>query len=335
MILKIIQIGICILMLSCASTMKPKENDLERYNLNGKVKSCTKAISYYKYEKEDTIVKDIETKKYEELVFNKEGNVAQKNSFYRDGRPYKKIVYIYDKYFNNIERITIKIPLDTVLRSIKKYDSSRNNIESLIYDGKDSLIRHLQSLYDKDNNQIRSLILKSKESPNPLLKIEYKYDSNGNEIETIRYYKDKTQTHWYTKYDTVGNEIEWIVNDKYGNQERRYITIYDENSNPIEEKLFDSNNEIDSYFISKYNAFGNEIESREYFKDSTFKRKTYLYDQRGNEIELKKFDTKGNLRSTSKTEYQYDINENLIKESLYKNDRLETVRSFEIKYFKK
>ncbi|WP_299213618.1 hypothetical protein [uncultured Dokdonia sp.] len=335
MILKIIQIGLCLLMLSCASTLKPKENDLERYELNGKVKSYTKIISYYRYYSNDTVIKNIKTNKYEELVFNEKKQLIQKNSFYRTGELYKKIVYVYDKNYNNVKRIIIKIPSDTISKSIEKFDLKGNNIESFIYDGNDSLISHSQSVFHKDNNQTRLLILKSKESSNPLLKVAYKYDDKGNEIETIRHYKNKTQTHWYTKYDSKGNEIEWIVNDNQGNQERRDVTIYDENSNPIEEKTFDSENRIDTHYISKYDDSGNEIESREYFKDSTYTKNEYIYDDLGNEVELRKYDTKGNLNTIWKTKYQYDNYKNLIKKSLYKNDRLETVRSFEIKYFEK
>jgi hypothetical protein len=333
MILKLIKFSLCLVLLGCSNNINFKKTSIEKLDLKGNVKSYTKAISYYTYEKEDIVVKNIESKKYEELVFNEEGNIVQENSFYRDGRPYKKIVYVYDKYFNNTERITIKIPSDTLSRSIDKYDVDGNEIESFVYDEKDSLISHSQSIYDKDNNETTLIILKNKETPNPLVKVDYRYDDKGNDIETIRYYKDKTETHWYTKYNRKGNEIEWIVHDKDGNQNRRDVHVYDENSNPIEEKVFDSDNEIDTHYISKYDASGNEIEYREYFKDSIFTKIEYVYDELGNEIESKKFDTKGNLGTTWKTKYQHDNYKNLIKKSLYKNDRLETVRSFEIKYF--
>ena len=114
--------------------------------------------------------------------------------------------------------------------------------------------------------------------------------------------------------------------------ERRDIYVYDENSNLIEEKLFNSNNILESYETFRFDNKGNEIEYTEYLYDSIISKEVYIYEEE--KLVTETYNSKGELKSTTELISKFDNNENLIKELLYTNGKLETVKEYKIEYYK-
>jgi hypothetical protein len=315
---------------SCSTDNQKRNTDVERLNLNGKVKSYLKRVSRTSNSKTDSVLKETHR---ELLLFNRNGNIIEKQSFKKNGEKYKKWISVYDKNQFEIETIEIKYANDTLKRWLNKYDNSGNEIESFIYDHKDSILSHTKSEYNKSNKETELIILKNKPAKNQLVKVSYDYD--GNEIKTTRYYADKSKTEWFTEYDSNGNETEWRVYDKKGRLERKdeYSYTYDKDSNIIEDKSYSSNDELGSYGISKYDKRNNETEYYEYLNDSTFNKEIYTYNNRNDRVKTTYYNTQDILTRESTSEYKYDDFDNLIKEMSWKNGKLKEVRNYEIVYW--
>lgn len=323
---------ILILNFSCSTDDTEKETDLEKLNLNGKVKSYLKTISRNSVSQNDSLKSEIKEVFRESIKFNKKGNIIEKNSYTKSGNLYKTWVSKYDKKNNEIGIIEIKYPNDTLKTWVKRYDNSGNQIELLIYDNKDSLLRHSKSIYNQFNQITELIILQSRKEKNQIIKAEYLYDNSGNRIKRTSIYKDGSKTEWLTKYDNKGNETEWMVYDKNGKLERRDIYFYDENSNLIKEKSFNSNNILESSGTFKFDNKGNEIEYVEYLYDSIISKEIYIYKEE--KLVTKTYNSKGELKSTTELISKFDNNENLIKELLFTNGKLEKIKEYKIEYYK-
>jgi len=319
---------------SCTTENQKRKTDVDKLNLNGKVRSYQEIIyrtSNYRIDSLESVLK--ETHHGDFLSFNDSGNIIEQRSFKKGGEPYGKWISIYDKNEYEIEKIEIKYPKYTLKRWVNKYDKSGNEIESLIYDHKDSLLSHTKSIFNDLNKETELIVLQNKKSKNQLIKVNYQYDNNGNKIKTTRFYEDKSKTEWFTEYDSLGNDIEWRVYDRQGKLERKDIYQYDINNNIIEEKMFNADNKLDSRGISKYNNQGNEIEYFEYFNDSTFKKEISIYDNSNDRIKISYYNTKGVLTEEWTSEFKYDDYDNLIQEKNWKDGKLAEIRNYSIDYW--
>ncbi|MDC8003870.1 hypothetical protein POV27_07390 [Aureisphaera galaxeae] len=340
----------------CGPDMPKKQTDVERLRLNGAVKSYLETIqrnSNYIRDTTEPVLKEVHR---EYLLFNTHGNITEKKSFKWNGEPHRIWMSIYDNDQNEIELIEIKpphdtlkrwirtynayevesiemkYPNDTLKRRIERYDANGNEVESLTYDHKDSLLSHTRVTFDGSNNKTAYIYIKSEKEKDPLLKVTYEYDNNGNRIKTTRHYADKSKAEWFTEYDSVGNEIEWRVYDRKGKLKRRDTYVYDENSNLLEERLFTSDNVLETMGVSEYDKEGREIKFTEYLYDSIRSSEIKEYDELGN-VTITYLNRKGEPRSRTQIISEFDENENLIKELEYKNGKLIAIKEYKIEYY--
>lgn len=332
----LIIISLLFSIVSCISDNQKKETDVERLNLNGKVKSYLKIVSRTSNSKNDSIESILKEKHRELILFNKNGNIIEKRSFKGNGDIYKKWISIYDSNENEIEKFEIKYPNDTLKRWINKHDRTGNKIESLIYNHKDSLLSHTKSTFNNFNKQTELIILNSKEAKNQPIKVNYQYDNFGNSIKTSTFYQDKSKTEWLTDYDSIGNETEWRVYDRQGVLERKdvYYYTYDKNNNIVEEKNYSSNDFVGSYVVTKYDTSGNEIEYYEYVNDSIFEKDVYHYNSMNDRIKASNYNKEGVLTTEWTYEYKYDAFDNLIIKMSHENGQLKEKRDYKIEYWR-
>jgi hypothetical protein len=316
----------------CIQEKKSSKNSLDWRNLNGRVKTYQQTI--YRISKLPNDSLKLKKSIGELLSFNKNRDIDEKISFKRNGKKHKRWVYKYDRHKYNIGIIEIKYPNDTLTYTIEKYDNFGNNIESFTYNQNDSLLNHSKSVFNNFNKKTESIIIKNEKSKNQLIKVNYQYDNDGNEIKTTRHYKDSSKTEWFTDYNSFGNEIEWKVYDREGLLDRRDVYLYDSNQNLIGESIFDQNNNLDSKYISVYDNLGNETETIEYYNDFTFSKELYFYNSKNDNIKTLLYNSDGILTKEWTSEYKYDKFDNLIEELNYENGEIIEKRSYEIYYWK-
>ncbi|HNW98398.1 MAG TPA: GYF domain-containing protein [Bacteroidales bacterium] len=303
-------------------------NDLEDYDLNGKVKSL-KISSYAangnfnECQKNDMIYSDL-------LIFNKQGNIVEKYEYNRDGS-------LFDKY-------------------IYKYNTQGKKTEENRYDSNDILFNTIKYKYDINNNLIEEVEnehLKNKNSVDITLrdfrhnsknyiinyssfysKDTYKYDNKNNRIEERSYTSDTATITLITyKYDENGNEIEYNYNSSLGSNKVTFK--YDDNGNKIEASF---NNDVirdGKYkYTYKYDDNGNEIEECEFKLNGSFSSKrTFEYDDNGNKIEEIKYNADGSI--STKEISKYDNENNLTEETVYNSDNsVNEKNTFKIEYDK-
>jgi len=153
---------VLILNFSCSTDKTEKKTDLNKLNINGKVKSYLKTISRNSDLQNDSLKSEPKEVFRESIKLNKEGNIIEKNSYTKSGNLYKTWISKYDENNNEIGIIEIKYPNDILKTWIKRYDKLGNQIESLIYDNKDSLLSHSKSIYNQFNKVTELIILKSR-----------------------------------------------------------------------------------------------------------------------------------------------------------------------------
>ena len=128
----------------------------------------------------------------------------------------------------------------------------------------------------------------------------YKYDTNGNLIETLEKSNDtdnrKSESKSISEYDDIGNEIKSKSYNSNGDLDRVEKYKYDDIGNEIESKSFDSDNNLDEIIKYEYDFNGNLVESKSYNSDGDLNSVSkYKYDSNGKEIESKSYDENGSL----------------------------------------
>ena len=236
-----------------------KKNDLDKSNLNGKVKSLRKN-TYTAVVKFGEITKD--KIKYSAFTsWNEEGNQIENAVYDKDG---------------NLR-----------WKDINKYDEKGNLIEIAHYNKDGDLERKNKFKYDEKGNEIKRNFFNSDGDFTGY--IIFKYDDKGNEIELNRSSKGKT----IKKYDDKGNEIELRDYSSDGSLSVIFIKKYDDKGNLVEnvEEYFGDGDYKDyKKWIMKYDDKGNRIENIFYNENGDEKSKyisKYKYDNRGNISEIK------------------------------------------------
>lgn len=138
----------------------------------------------------------------------------------------------------------------------------------------------------------------------------FKYDNQGNNIETYCYKADKTLNYKEIHlYNENGNEIESSSYESDGNLSTKRVCKYDKNGNIIESSSYKSDGDLSSKLIFKNDEKGNKIELDSYSSDGSLNYKfVYEYDYKGNRIRWESYDSDNELYS--KTSYSYYLNGN-------------------------
>lgn len=326
------------LYVACKDNPKPlakaPKTDLKKTKLEGAIK--TQNFINYSYIKDSVTNKWSKTETSEvSIVFNKYG--FELEEFFRDDSKEEHSFYDYDSNFRRISENHIFI--DKKNKKIERifdyiiYDSLGYETERYSYNYQDTAItaKKYISEYDKNGQKTSEIEYLFKEkSWQPVFKLSYDYDDNGNQIE-------KRISKYYL--------LLWITKNK--------------ESYTYEDKLLKEANfseEKDSLSVKKiiYDYKGREQIHTCINNDGKILYSTqYVYDNRENITKITMFDTQNRegdkhfytytpqnkmMQHTMYKEgkeyqrifYEYNTKGNITKESTYENNELK--RFTEIKY---
>jgi hypothetical protein len=259
--MKQLVIIILVFLISSLSANSQDKIHREEFGLKGNVKSV-KENSYKKVEKFGEIVKEKSRRVYFMrdfyYIFNKKGNIINKNEYTTDESDYHKYIF---KYNRKGEVTTKKLESTIVISSMKntvkfhtiyKYDNYGNIIE--------------QVFYKSSNNSFLS-------------KYTYIYNKEGNKIEQNYYDEsiDKLDKKRKYKLDDKGNVIEENYYESSGKLKYKYLSKYNEKGNKIEDQTFKPDGSLVYRDIFEYDNYNN-ITLEEGYKIK------YEYDINGNWI---------------------------------------------------
>ncbi|MBP1645435.1 MAG: hypothetical protein H6Q16_1010 [Bacteroidetes bacterium] len=262
-----------------------KKSDAEIDELRGKV-MC---VEYKAFTKGETFFRLIPIKRVisdEYTIYNKDGSIFSHKQINGYKENYSISLYKYDERGNCIERIDSNydegITRSRVYNHIYKYDNSGNIIEESNY----------------FNNEFSS-------------KYYYKYDENGNCYESISYESENDSAFSKTLYirDKDKKKVEWIMYNKLGDLDSRFIREYDNNGNVIKVENFNQEDTLPSVTFYKYND-KNDITEQSFFDNKTntkyivYKIK-YKYDSKGNWIKGTKYNKDGSIEFIHKRKIKY------------------------------
>ncbi len=253
-----------ILFLSCNNSSEVK-NDLEKQNLNGRVKSITEN-SYRAVEKFGEIVKG---EKLVDKIFNKENRLT---TFNEKGYETESLVGFWPakfKYNENNQKIEENW-YDSDTKIFYKYNDKGFIVESNNY-YKKGLVQKVKIVCDEEGNEIE------RNSYDTNGKLDYKQKNtfkDGKLIETKEYDGDGTlSSSTKRKYDENGNETENIIYDSYGEVSLKSTCKYDENNQIIEainitNNAFNKSQTKNKYIYRKLDANKNWTESIQFENDA-------------------------------------------------------------------
>jgi hypothetical protein len=281
-----------LILISCSETKK-KHNDREKDELLGNVTQI-KENKYEAFEKFGEIstgascgnIMNNTLKKY-----NNQGNIKEEYYYNNDGTLHSKYIYEYDERGRLTEQSSFSANGNLEFKSTFKNDDKGNIIERI---GTPSSPQFTSDgfrrtfVFDKNGNMIESCDYNS--SGNLNSKAVNKFDNIGNLIEAREYNGDGSL--WYIntfKYDSIGNVVEEINYDSKDSIQNRTTKKYNTNG-IIAEKI-----------IYRRSAEDNKI----YQKDR------WIFDSKGNEIEIYKVENGGVSKYSFK--YEYDDNNNWVK----------------------
>ncbi len=289
----------------------------------------------YKYDNKDNLLEK-QVFDYEDSIYyirykttykyNEKRQLIEMGGFDYNGNYSIDETYKYDGYGNKVEVNEFKSDGSLESKSIFKYDEKGKRLEKNEYHSDGKLCYKLSYFYDYKNNLIEENVYYSSD----------KRDEKGNVIPQKIYVggiftRDEKKTF---KYDKNGNKIESTFYDRNGNIAYKYYYIYDKNGNEIVQNGYSTTDSLPFKCTSqKYDKHGNLIEKDEYIqkgKSNLQYKITYTYDLFGNEIEVQ--DTDHDKKYTYK--FNYDIQRNWTNKTGYNKDEKFFTKQREIEYYK-
>lgn len=271
--MKLFNIILIFIIFSSCSEINNKEPDTSDRNLRGNVKSIREysykaVVKFGKTQKAERKINEVGYHD-EHVIFNRNGDFIEINSYNSRGELTKKEIYKYDDN-NNIE-INIYNPDGSLKEKvIDKYDASWNFIESSTYLPDGSLLSNYFFKYINNGEIIEASFYSG-----TILtyKCFDKYDSNGNSIESGTLNEYNIYMVNKSKYDDKGNVIEWNYYDDGDSIIMKISYKYDNKNNLIVSNEYNDDGSISSKYIYKYeyDVMGNWINKIE------IKNNTALY----------------------------------------------------------
>ena len=326
----------------------PPKNDLEEWGLNWEdatLKGQIKSINQDKYElsskkNQKTKGRIIEDKESNDFVkYDKNGNIIEEKLGINSDLI--KYTYQYDERGNKIEKNRFTPDGKLNMKYIYEYDNEGKLVEfsDLFPDGK--LANKYTYKYDERSNLIEYTDYLGASLDE---RDVYKYDTNGNEIETIYFdSKGSLKCKWEKSYDKKGNLTEEMFYLSNGELDYKTINKYDAIGNLIEDSSRDSKGKLLLKEIIKYDNLGNKVEVNitiptkfEIDRMSTGKMKvktTFIYDDKGNVLEETTVTTKDFKKFKLNKKYEYDKNNNWIKRIIYLDKKPMSITERKIEYY--
>ena len=274
---------------------KPK-NDLDQWKLRGPVKVVTETNF-------------AESGKYLTIVtFTKDGNVLEQSSFNPDGSLIRKWKYNYNSQ-NQKQKRYCYVLHDSLSYIFNYYYNTQGNLIATRISNRDTTSQLRTSIYyDGYQNNIEENSFGPK--LNLELQIKHQYDNHHRVIEEV--FVDSVNHHQWKQihsYHVNGNDEE-IADFSFKNDFlKRETFIYSRKNLPLVVCSYDPDNRLVSKISYKYNKLGDVTE--------IIKSKTS-----DNQHEIKLF------------KYTYDKNGNWTFLSEYNNQKLESLMTRKLEYFK-
>jgi len=250
-----------------------KKNDWQKNGLKGRVKSITTTV-YNATEKFGEPVKNGIKEKSEivTIQFDTKGKIIPPS---KGG----SVVYKYDTRGNIIEGIAYGSDNSTVIsKSVFKYDANSNVIEEVNYNSEGELTNKKINTYDVNGNLLvckkSGNLFNGTRNQGQALVTKYKYDAYGRPIQVSVGIGDGELGSENYKYDANGDVIETISETFNGlNVKKTYKYSYDENGNWNTKVSFSSS----AYMNMKAESKADEITERviEYHKEQVQIEKEY------------------------------------------------------------
>lgn len=273
-----------VFLIGCEKKNSSVRNDLSEMHLKGRVKSIRKVG----YEVKDSVLMTKGNRyegRFEEFdSFNELGNLIESILFLPTGGLYSKNIFFYNE--GNV--------LDEV-HWFSEY--GKESIASFKYDSKGNLTDRIIKDVDGTFRQ----------------KYTYKYDENGNNIESI----------WYYKNDSLISTI--------------LRSSYDLNGNKIDDRYYGSRGELYDKVTYKYDKNGLVIE-RDYYEHRTnkfYEKFSRVFDEDGDVVSMKtvKYNTDGKVINEEVERFLYDDHHNWIKRIAYLTNNIGLIEERQIEYY--
>jgi hypothetical protein len=216
----------------------------------------------------------------------------------------KKTIWKIDANKNIIEKVVYKNDSIIIYNLISKYDSNNNKVEEIRYNSEGNIDYNITYRYNADKNKTEE----TKNNSNNKIekyKKEYKYDSNKNIIEVIRYtLKGKIIGKTNFKYDANNNLIYTHSLDGFSEDEQTYR--YDTRNNIIQEIMNSTNPAFKGCKVfRKFDTNGKLLRYEYNGADKTFICITYSYDNNGNLVERIDYNKKNEPAILTKHVFEY------------------------------
>ncbi|MDP4267800.1 MAG: hypothetical protein Q8880_10265 [Bacteroidota bacterium] len=288
------------------------------------IKSCTT----FDYDSNSS-KKDTNRTKEEKKVYDINGNIIEDIFYNTDGSVYNRNVFFYNKDQNETEHV-IYNSMGNIINTISTtYDDNGNKIEVNNYGLNKKIEYQEKNRYDKKNHRIESMIYNSDGTVNLT---SSKYDNKGLEIENIEYKSDGSiDTRYVYNYDINRRLIESISYNQDGDIQNDIVYKYDKNGNEISNVNYDKTKRIAMSVETSYDSKGRVIQIITKNEDGSIEKENTKYDSDSNPTE--KITFKNNVES-SKLIFKYN-NKGLLIETVEVSpqDKTENRRKFEYSFY--
>ncbi len=279
-------------------------NDVEKMNLKGKIKTIT-ILPYAETNEKGEV---IAFKSYHEspsetdtrLEFNENGFKILEIKNYSNASSSYKITFLYKERNKLLEKNEFNTKGINISKTTYTYDSLNRLMESNNYHIKNRNsfeLKHTSKqlvTYDERNNQIDDITQDI--NGRIVYKRTNKYNIVGQKIESSIYFETELKTKAKFKYNEKGlliNEIQYNSIDSITNI---FSYKYNEAKLVIEKISEISIGDNDYKEKIKYDNKNRVIEKTIFKKDSLMLKENYLYDQKNNLVEIITFYNKTNQK---------------------------------------
>ncbi|GGH01667.1 hypothetical protein GCM10007415_42230 [Parapedobacter pyrenivorans] len=219
------------------------ENDVERRNLKGNVKSYKESVFNRRY---DEGTNDMKGKLLQisthEVHFNSLGKIMEENIHNTEENFSSRTCYLYDDE-SGYRTKTEHTRYNRAISYQERFDNKGNQIESKTYLKNGTLLSTTNNRYNKNG-----IIAETKTT----------YTDKGKE-----FYNSSLRESRVFTYDSIGNNTEEIVYDAHGPLRAKIVYIYDQSANLIEMQMLDSGNKLLRKEMYEYDSQGNKIVEQE------------------------------------------------------------------------
>lgn len=219
---------------------------------------------------------------------------------------------------------SVKSISDTTFNGVEKFGVFQvQGIKSVVVAFYDTLGMKLEeNIYNSDGS------LKEK--------VIFKYNIEGNLIERNQFdQKGSLVTKRILEYDNKGNNIETNGYIDSGKLFTKIILSYDSKGNNIKRISYSFDGSLSSTTIYEYDS--NSCNTKVEYKSIKYKityNHTFKYDDKGNQIEVKRYNLDGSSKGPGATiKYEYDSFGNWIKKSTFEGFNQTELIEREISYY--